>query len=174
MAQGLRDRGRRRTPLASGILSTSSESSSDLGAMTGPDGGSTDKAREAFSSEPFWGVVGFQEKLPDRRLRADWDLVSKLVRLLWEAREGWWLWAGLPRAWAEVACAVDVASRSRARAKELLEAEEVEEDVVAAAALTGRGFLKSSPSSEPEDRLCIPTTVGGASAVSGRVRRGRW
>lgn len=174
MAQGLRDRGRRRTPLASGILSTSSESSSDLGAMAGADGGSTDRASEAFSSEPFWGVVGFHEKLPDRRLRADWDLVSKLVRLLWEAREGWWLWAGRPRAWAEVACAVDVASRSSARAKALLAAEEVEDEVVAAAALTGRGFLKSSPSSEPEDRLCIPTTVGGASAVSGRVRRGRW
>lgn len=38
-----------------------------------------------------------------------------------------------------------------------------------AAALTGRGFLQSLPSSEPEDRLCIPTTVGGGSAVSGRV-----
>lgn len=159
MAQGLRDRGRRRTPLESGTLSTSSESSSVLEAMTGTAGGSPDKDKGAFSTDPFCALVGFQdEKLPDRRLRADWDLVSKLVRLLSEVMDGLWLFAGLPRVWAEVACAVEVASRSRPR--------EFEE--VAAATLTGRGFLKSSPSSEPEDRLCIPTTVGGASAVSGR------
>lgn len=123
--------------------------------------------------EPFWGLVGFQEeKLPDRRLRADCDLESKLVGLLSEDREGWWwLLAGLPRVWAEVA------SRSRPRRlDEAAEEEEVEAEEVtaAAAALTGRGFLQSSPSSEPEDRLCIPTTVDGACAVSGRVCRGCW
>lgn len=77
MAHGLRDRGRRGTPLESGTLSTSSESSSFLEAMTGTAGDveSTDRARGAFSTEPFWAPVGFQEgKLPDRRLRADCDL----------------------------------------------------------------------------------------------------
>lgn len=76
--------------MESGTLSTSSESSSDLEAMTGAAGGSTDRARGGFSTEPFWGLVGFQEeKLPDRRLRADCDLESKLVGLVSEDLE-WW------------------------------------------------------------------------------------
>lgn len=42
--------------------------------------------------------------------------------------------------------------------------------------LTGVGLLKSAASSEPEDRLCIPTTIDDGSAVSDRVacvNRGR-
>lgn len=64
----------------------------------------------------------------------------------------------LPWVWAEVAWAVGAASRPEPREIELV-----------FATLTGRGFLKSSPSSEPEDRLCIPRTVDGGSAVVGRV-----
>lgn len=90
IAHGLRGRGRRKIPLESGILSTSSESSSLLEAMTGTIDDSTDKVRGAFSIDPFCGLVGFQEeKLPDLRLRADCDLRSKLVRLLSEVLEGW-------------------------------------------------------------------------------------
>lgn len=39
----------------------------------------------------------------------------------------------------------------------------------AAWTLTGVGLLKSAASSEPEDRLCIPTTIDDGSAVSDRV-----
>lgn len=53
MAQGFFDRGLRRTPLESGTLSTSSESSSVFEAMTLVVGGSTDKARGAISTEPL-------------------------------------------------------------------------------------------------------------------------
>lgn len=99
MAHGLLERGRRRTPLESGTLSTSSESSSDLGAMTVVTGGSTDKARDGVSIEAlFWAVeVCFQEeKLPDRRLLADWERRSKLVRLLSEDTEGLYAFVALP------------------------------------------------------------------------------
>lgn len=72
----------RRGPFESGDLSTSSESSSPFGAMTGMIDGSTAKARGAFSDDPFCTLAGFQEKLPDRRLRAECDLRSKLVLLL--------------------------------------------------------------------------------------------
>lgn len=91
MAQGFLDRGLRKTPFESGTLSTSSESSSVFGAMTVLVGGSTDKARGAVSNEPLFCMpeVCFQEeKLPDRRLRADWERRSKLVRLLSEDTEG--------------------------------------------------------------------------------------
>lgn len=82
-AQGFRDLGRR-GPLESNDLSTPSESSSHfgLGAMTGTIDGSRAKARGGFSIDPFCTLVGFQEKLPDRRLRAECDLRSKLVLLL--------------------------------------------------------------------------------------------
>lgn len=165
IVQGLRERGRRDTPLKSGILSTSSESSSALvDAMTVKVGGeSADRARGALSTDPFCEVVVvFQdEKLPERRLLVDWERWSKLVRLLSEVMEALWLWAGRGSVWAEVAWAVEVASGSRAR--ELGESERLTET-----APTGRGSLQSSPSSEPEDRLCIPRAVDGASAVSGR------
>lgn len=84
---------------------------------------------------PFWAAAGFQEeKLPERRLRAEWDRRSKLVRLLSELLGGWWAGA-LPCVWAEVAWAVGVASRAEPRAwampRELFELELL-------AALTGR------------------------------------
>lgn len=92
IAHGFLDRGRRRTPFESGSLSTSSESSSVLGAMTGAVEGSTDKARGGFSMYPLLCAVDVdcfqEEKLPERRLRADWERRSKLVRLLSEAMEG--------------------------------------------------------------------------------------
>lgn len=62
--------------------------------------------------------------------------------------------------WAEVTWAMGVASRPEPGQREM---------ELVFATLTGRGFFKSSPSSEPEDRLCIPTTVDGGSAVVGRV-----
>jgi hypothetical protein len=158
-AHGFLDLGRL-GPLESGDLSTSSESSSSFGAMTGTVDGSSARARGAFSIDPFCTLVGLQEKLPDRRLRAEWDLRSKLVLLLSEFPGDLWLGA-LPCVWAEVACAVGVASRPEPREREI---------ELVFATLTGRGLLKSSPSSEPEDRLCIPTTVDGGSAVVGRVR----